>query len=436
MTSPEPQTDFEDNLPQTSFDSSPKQRRWPRLLLAFTLIIGGGTAIIWRVLTPTHQVPSAKVQTPGVRVKVSPVQLGTVEESSDFVVNLESQRSVPMQSKIPGQVTQIFVKAGEQVAAGTAIIQVDSRPATIGEINAANQATVAQRENARAKLQSLAAAQQSQVVDLQLKQKDYERYADLADQGAVSRQTRDQYANRLATAKANLDAINSQIKGQQATIMQLETALQQAEANIKKQQLQPQRYRITAPFSGTVSDMPVKVGDVVDTFTPLVTVSQNQPLEVNISVPPEQDSQLRKGMPVEILNTQSQVLETSQVSLIAPNTNNERQSILIKALFNNSQGQLKPNQLVRARVIWNQRSGVLIPTKAVSRVTGETFVYVMATEESPQGISQLVARQRRVKLGNIREDNSQVLEGLQPGDKIVISGLLTLKDGMPIVPES
>ncbi|MBE9201485.1 MULTISPECIES: efflux RND transporter periplasmic adaptor subunit [unclassified Nodularia (in: cyanobacteria)] len=436
MTSPDPQTDFADNLSQTSDKSPLKQRRWLRLLLAFILIFGGGTAIVWRVLNPPNQAPVTNIKTPGVRVKVSRVQVGTVEESSDFVASLDSQRSVQIPSKIPGQVTQIFLKSGDPVAAGTAIIQVDSRQATIAETNAARQAAVAQLENSRAKVQSLSAARQSQITDLQLQQQEYDRYAELANQGAVSRRSRDQYASRLATAKANLGAINAQIQAEQITISQAEKALQQTEANTRNQQVQPQNYKITAPFSGIVGKIPVKVGDLVNTSTPLVTVSQKQPLEVNISVPPEETTQLRKGMPVEVLNPQGQILSTSKISLIAPDTNNEQQSILVKALFNNSEGQLKPDQLVRARVILNQRSGVLVPTKAVSRLGGETFVYVIKREESPQGISQLIARQKPVKLGNIKDDHYQVLAGLQPEDQIVTSGLLNLKDGVPIVPET
>ncbi|WP_414551163.1 efflux RND transporter periplasmic adaptor subunit [Anabaena sp. CCY 0017] len=436
MTSPEPQTEFGDNLSQTSVESPFKQRRWLRLSLAFILIIGGGTATVWRVLNPPNQAPVNNIKIPGVRVKVSPVQIGTVEESSDFVASLESQRSVQIPSKIAGQVTQIFLKSGDPVTAGTAIIQVDSRQATIDEINTTRQAAVVQRENARAKLQSLEAARQSQTADLRLKQQDYERYASLAAQGAVSRRSRDEYASIVATAKAELSAINAQIQGEQTTISQAEKAVQQAEVNIRNQQVQPRSYKITAPFRGIVGNIPVKVGDLVNTSTPLVTVSQKQPLEVNISVPPEESNQLRQGMPVEVLNPQGEILSTSKISLIAPDTNNEKPSVLVKALFNNSENQLQPEQLVRARVILNQRSGVLVPTKAVSRLGGETFVYVIKTEESPQGGSQLIARQKPIKLGNTKDDHYQVLAGLQPEDQIITSGLLNVKDGVQIVPES
>ena len=432
MTSPEPQTDLAENLSPTAY----KQRPWLRLTLAIILIISGGTAMVWRVFISRHPPALTNIDNPGVRVKIAPVKVGTVEESSDFVASLESQRSVQMQSKIPGQVTQIFLQPGDAVTAGTAIIEVDSRQVIIDQVNKTYQAALSQRENARDKLQSLDAARQSQVADLQLQQQEYKRYANLADQGAVSRRTRDQSASRLATAHAYLRAINAQIEGEQTTISRAEKALQKAEENIKNQQLGPDNYRIKAPFSGIIADISVKVGDLVNTSTPLVTVSQNQPLEVNISVPPSQTTQLRKGMSVEVLNPQGEVVSTSKISLITPDPDSEGEEMLVKALFNNSAAELRPGQLVRARVIWNQRTGLLIPTKAVSHQIGETFVYVIQTQKSPQGETEFIARQRRVRLGNIKGDNYQVLAGLKPEDQVITSGLLNLKDGVAIVPES
>lgn len=438
MSSPEPQTDFRENSPQPSLEPPPKQRRWLRLLLAAILILGGGTVIIWRLLTPANPPPvTADAQPPGVRVKVSQVQVGTIEESTDFVASLESRRSVTLQPRVQGQVTQIFVRSGDAIASGAAVIQIDPRQqqAAVISNDAAAQVAKAQLENANATLKSLEAERLANVADVQLNQQDYERYASLADQGAVPRQTRDQYANRLATARANLNAIESRIQAQRASVSQAQRAIQQAQANTEEQQVQLQFYRITSPFEGTVGNIPVKVGDFVNSSTPLLTITQNRPLEVNISVPLERSSQLRQGMPVEIMNTQGQVLGTSRVFFVAPSASNETQSILVKALYNNTNGQLRADQLVRARVIWNQRTGVLIPTTAVTRIAGETFVYVTETEKSPQGTSQLVARQKRVQLGDIRGNNYQIIKGLQPSDTIITSGLLNLRDGVPIVPE-
>ncbi|MBX9256963.1 efflux RND transporter periplasmic adaptor subunit [Desmonostoc muscorum CCALA 125] len=436
MTSPEPQTDFGENSSQTSFEPPPKKRRWLWLFLAALLLLGGGVTIVWRLLTPQNSATStANVQSQGVRVKISTVQSGIIEESSDFIATLESERSVNLKPAIQGQVTQIFVKPGDLVAQGAAIIQVDSRrqQAGVNGINAVPQAFLIQLENARATLKSLEAERPSYVANVQLSEQEYKKYFSLAQQGAVSRQASSQYANRLAAAKTSLNAIDSKIQAQRATILEAEKSLQQTNVNPKQQQLQYDK--ITAPFGGTVGEISVKAGDLVNTSTPLVTLMQNRPLEVKISVPPQRKSLLREGMPVEIMNTQGQKLGRTRVFFIAPNTSNETQGILIKALFNNSNGQVRANQLARARVIWNERPGILIPTAAVTRVGGQTFVYVVETEKSPQGVSQQVARQKRVKLGQIRGNNYQVIEGLQPEDKIIISGLLNLTDGVAIAPE-
>ncbi|BAY64488.1 secretion protein HlyD [Calothrix brevissima NIES-22] len=437
MTSPEHQTDFEEHLPESSFEPPPQQRRWLRLLLAALLLLGGGTALVWRLVAPQHQASVPANAPIGVRVKLAPVEAGTIEESSDFIANLESRRSVRLQPRIEGQVTQIFVRSGDNVAEGTPIIQVDPRQqqATVSGLNAGSEAAKAQLQNALATLKSLQADRLSNVADVQLNQQDYDRYTSLAAQGAVSRQTKDQYANRLAIAKSQLAAIDSRIQAQQATISQAEKALQQAQANTKQQVVELQYYKIAAPFAGTVGDIPVKVGDFVNTSTQLATITQNQPLEVNISVPLEQGTRLRKGLPVEVMDAQGQSLGTSRVFFISPSVGNNTQSIQIKTLLSNPQGKLRADQLVRARVIWNRQPGVLIPTTAVSRVAGETFAYVAQTENSPQGTPQLVARQKRVKLGNIQGNNYQVLEGLQPEEKIIVSGLLNLRDGVPVTPE-
>ena len=123
MTSPEPQTDFPE-IPQPP----PKSSRWLRLLLAALLLIGGGSGIAWKLLTPAKPSPAAaNAPPPGVRVKLSAVQTGTVEDSTEYIASLESRRSVNLQPRIQGQVSQIFVKSGDPVSSGAAILQIDSR---------------------------------------------------------------------------------------------------------------------------------------------------------------------------------------------------------------------------------------------------------------------------------------------------------------------
>ncbi len=438
MSSPQPETEFEDRIPETAIEPPRRQRRWLWLLLVLLALAGGGFAV-WRWLSgEQNQAPDANAQLQAIPVKMAPVQAGIIEDSQEYNATLESRRSVTLQPRIQGQVAQIFVRPGDTVKQGDPVIQVDAREqqAAVSGLNAAAAAAKSQLESARATLRSLEAERESYLADVKLNQQEFDRYSNLADQGAVSRQTSDQYANRLATARAALNANESKIQAQQATVAEAEKSLQQAQANTKQQKVQLQYYRVGAPFGGTVGDIPVKVGDFVNTSTQLVTITQNQPLEVNVSVPIERGDQLRKGMPVEILDGQGRSLGVSRIFFISPRVVNNTQSILIKSLFDNSKGLLRADGIARARVIFSQRPGVLIPVTAVSPVAGQNFVYVAQEQKTPDGKTQMVARQKRVKLGNITGNNYQVQEGLEPGDRIIVSGLLNLKDGAPIAPES
>ena len=429
-------TDFGENIPETLLETPRKRRRWLWLLL-IPLLLGGGF-VVWRSLTSGHNASSpANAPPPAFPVKVAIVQPGTLEDSTEYIASIESRQSVKLQPRIQGQVIQIFVRPGTSLQAGAPIVQIDPRQqqAAVNSYSAATESAKSQLENARSTLKSLEADRISNEADLKLNQQDYQRYSNLADQGAVSRQIRDQYTNKLATARAKMRSTDAQMQAQQAKISQAQKDIQQAQANTSQQQVQLQYYTINAPFAGTVGDIPVKIGDFVNTATQLTTLTNNQLLEINTSVPVEKEPLLRKGMPIEIIDGQGHSIGVSRVFFIAPSVSNNTQSILIKSLFDNSKGQLRADQFVQARVIWNQRLGVAIPTTAVARVAGENFVYVTQMKQTPQGKSQLVARQKRVKLGDIKGNNYQVLEGLQPGEKIVVSGLLNLRDDVPIMPE-
>lgn len=93
--------------------------------------------------------------------------------------------------------------------------------------------------------------------------------------------------------------------------------------------------------------------------------------------------------------------------------------------------QSRCSETLQPPIDGQERPGVLIPTKAVLRIGGESCVFVA---QSP-GKAQLVTRKKTVKLGEIQGDNYQVLQGLQPGEKIVVSGILSLSDGAAIMPE-
>lgn len=393
------------------------------------------TILLLALTTACRAKPAANaLEAPATRVKLATVKLGTIRETSDLIGRVESRRSVTLQPQINGRVSQIFIQPGAAVTQGTPLIQVnpDQQQTQVISYRAAAAAAQADLNNARASLIPLEADHRAKVSNLDLQKQEYERYSLLYQQGAVSRDVLDQRRNSFETAKAELDAAIARIQVQGAVIANKGKLLQQAQANVSGQKVELQYYQISAPFTGTVGNIPVKIGDYVNTSTQLVTVTQNQPLEVNISVPSERARDLHLGMVVQLIDQQGKLIGNSKVFFISPNINQQTESILIKALFENAAMRLRADQQVSARIIWDERPGVLVPTAAVSHLGGQDFIFVAQSK----GKSQLVARQKPIKLGDIEGSNYQVMAGLKPGERIVISGVQQLSEGAAIAPES
>ncbi|GJD20010.1 hypothetical protein RIVM261_049660 [Rivularia sp. IAM M-261] len=435
---------------------------WAMLAL---LLLGGGIGFWWFMAPGKESPPTVPGQPSATKVQVTTLSSSTIEESAEFVANLESRRSVTLRPRIQGQVSQIFVRAGERVKKDTPILKVDAKQqqASVDSRIAAYQSSQADLETAQAELKSaqadaknataalraLKARRASEQSDLRLNQSEYERFNQLYKEGASSLQILEQRRNSLETTKAKLAQTDADIAAQEAmitraqavvsrakaTIVKNQRLVNQARANIKEQAAELQFYTITAPFAGIVGDIPVKVGDFVDTSTQLISVSENGLLEVNISVPVEQVAQLRLGSDIELVDGQGRNIGTSRIFFIAPNTANQTQSVLVKALLDNSQFKVRTDQFVRARVILARRPGVLIPTSAVTRLAKEAFVFVVEERSSQSAQSQFIARQKPVELGGIENNQYQVIKGLRPGERIITSGLLSLRDGAPIIPE-
>jgi RND family efflux transporter MFP subunit len=334
----------------------------------------------------------------------------------------------------------------KQMASTVSVTEsAESARASVASAQAGTASAQADLANAKAQLKNYQADRISKQADLKFNRTQYQRYTKLYQDGAVSKQELDQYTNSLEAAQASLEAVDAQIEAQraeiasklanitskQAEVARYQRSYQQALANTQEQQVELQYYKISAPFTGTIGDIPVKEGDFVDTATSLVTLTQNNALEVNVAIPIEKASQVGIGTQVELVNASGAQVGTSRVFFISPNVANDTQSVLIKAKVENNSGQLRADQQIRARVVWERQPSVLIPVTAISRVAGQNFVYV-----AEAGKSGLVAKQKPIKLGVVQGNNQQVIEGLRSGEKIVTSGLQKLADGAPIVPET
>jgi RND family efflux transporter MFP subunit len=203
------------------------------------------------------------------------------------------------------------------------------------------------------------------------------------------------------------------------------------DAQLQEQKVQLHYYKVTAPTTGIVGDIPVRVGDRVTTSTVLTTVDRPGSLEAYVYIPVERSTQLKMNMPIDIVDSEGHVIAGSRVSFISPEVDNTTQTVLIKARIANNEDKLRNLQFIRARVIWGTHPGQVVPVLAVSRLGGQYFAFVAEDQNG-----KLVAHQKPLRVGEIVGNDYVVLEGIKPGDKVIVSGTQYLVDGAPVTPQS
>ena len=320
-------------------------------------------------------------------VQVHVVQSQQIADTSEYLAILKSRHSATINPQVEGQITRIFVKSGDRVKAATPILQIDPLK---------QQATVNSQEASRA----------AQEANLRYAQTQLERERKLYEAGVVSKQ----------------DFDNAQT-GHDAAVAQLKSLSEQ----VSQQQVELHYYQVMAPMAGIIGDIPVREGDRVGVTTLLTTVDEPGSLEAYIYIPAERGKDVRVGLPVHLLDESGKAISDARITFVSPQVDTDTQTVLAKASIENPTGQLRVSQQMRAQVIWSKHEGPVVPVLSVSRINGRFFAFVAV----PDGAGA-VARQRVLKLGDTVGNDYVVLEGLKPGDHLIVSGTQFLQDGMPV----
>ena len=350
-----------------------------------------GSAQGWRARKIRHR-RGRRLGAPTQCRKVIDAKALPVHDSSEYVATLKSRDSAVVMPQVEGIITQIYVHSGDKVEGGAALMEIDPLK---------QQATVKSLESARA-------AQEAQ---LNWARQQYQRTQGLASAGVVSKQDLDQAKATLDAAQAQIDSLNAQVR---------------------EQEVQLHYYKVVAPRGGIVGDIPVRVGDRVTTSTQLATVDQPGSLEAYVYVPVERSSQLKMNSPVQILDSNGKAMAETRVSFISPQVDNTTQTVLVKARIANGNDRLRQSQFIRARVVWGTHQNPEVPILAVSRLAGQYFAFVA----EPQNGNSFVARQKPLQIGQTVGNDYEVLAGIKPGDKVIVSGTQFLLDGVPVIPQS
>jgi RND family efflux transporter MFP subunit len=331
--------------------------------------------------------PQAAPQAMPVQTEI--IAAAPVPEYDEYVSTIKSRRSATINPQVDGNLVKINVHSGERVHAGQILMEIDP---------AKQEATVASSHS----------TEQQKLAVFQYNQIEVERQRKLFDQGVTSRDAFDQAEQAYKNSQADYESTT---------------------ATTQSQKKQLGYYHIAAPFDGIVGDVPVHLGDYVSPTTMLTTVDENRDLEAYIYIPTERVTQIRKGLPVVILDNQENELARTAIDFVSPQVDNGLQGILAKAPVKADLSRIRNLQQIKARVIWTTSSKPVVPVLAVARLGGQTFVYV-ATNQG----GKYFARQRPITIGDTVGNNYAVKSGLQNGDKVIVSGIQFLIDGAPVQP--
>jgi RND family efflux transporter MFP subunit len=322
-------------------------------------------------------------------VNTQTVSLAPVPRLDEYVATVKSRRSASIQPQVDGSLTRILVKSGDHVRAGQVLMTIDPLK---------QQATVDQQRSTEAQKKAT----------LDYNRHEVERQRQLYESEVSSKRDYELAVQAYENSKADWEA---------------------STAARVTQQRQLDYYHLTAPFAGVVGDIPVHLGDYVSPQTLLTTVDENAELEAYVYIPTELSSDIHMGLPVQIVTSKGELIEATKVYFISPQVDNALQGILVKAPVHSPLDRFRTEQLVKARVVWSTAPAPTVPVLAVTRIGGQSFVYVAT--DSDKGS---VAKQRAVTLGDTVGNDYVVNAGLKPGEKVIVSGTQFLIDGAPVKP--
>jgi multidrug efflux system membrane fusion protein len=301
---------------------------------------------------------------------------------------------VTVKTQISGYLVQVAFREGQMVNKGDFLAQIDPRPYQVA------------LEQAQAQL----AKDQALLKNAQL---DLQRYNTLVSQNSIAKQTRDTQISLVAQYEATTKADQAQIDAQRLNLTYC---------------------RIVSPVTGRVGLRQVDAGNYVQTSDAngIVVVTQLQPISVIFTLPednlPEVMKRVRAGavLPVTAYDrTGSTELAQGKLDTVDNQIDTTTGTVKLRAIFDNEQEVLFPNQFVNVKLLVNTlHDADIVPSAAIQRGAPGTFVYVVKPENTV-GV-------QKVKLGPSDGQRIAVLSGLEPGENVVIDGTDRLRDGAKV----
>jgi len=337
-------------------------------------------------------------QPPAPEVTVQTVGNESVPLELTYAARTYGSREVEVRARVSGILLKRRFQEGDSVRQGQPMFQIDPEPV-------------------RARLASARAEVAVAKARLQEARRMRDRVLPLFEQNAVSQSRRDEAVSGFEVAEANQMA---------------------AESQLRTAQLDLEYTDVRAPISGLTSRETQSEGSLVsnEPASLLTKIVQVDPLYVEFSVPEAEAQLIRRNMPRDGARTVGAsaklVLEDGRehpqgaaITFVDTAVERESGTVLVRAVLPNAQAQLLPGQFVRAKLEGVSLSNVVtIPRKAVMSSVQGPFVYLVGADAK--------AEMRQVRIGRTMGNNVIVTDGLAPGDRYIVEGVLKVQPGIQV----
>lgn len=415
-----------------------KIKRRTLFFIILLLIIG---ILAFRVLTQPNQSGKVDVTLPQVQqqerivpVEVAKVKQGEIKSFLTVSGLVEPAKTVRVNAKIMGEVKEVLVKEGDQVEKGDLLLRLDDEQIRlqVAQAKAAFDSAQATLEKLKAgarpqEIKQAEAALQQAKISRDSAEENYLRIKKLFAEGAVSEQQHDQAKVQYEIAEAQYQAASERYElikegPSQEDIKAVEAQVRQAQSALEIVQTQLSNTLIKAPISGKVTGINVKIGEIVTTAVPLLSILDVSELYVKAGISEKDIAAVHIGQEAEILidafpNLKFQGEVATKGVTVDPVS--KRMEIKIKII--SPPVEIPPGVFARANIVVAKNpEALIVPITAITRKSNGLFVFVLKGE---------IAEKRAVTTGITQGDEVEIVHGLQKDEEVVIMGSLTLEDG-------
>jgi membrane fusion protein, multidrug efflux system len=347
-------------------------KRWMLVLAVVVVLAGLAMPKVWPHLMPAREkTPAAREKSGEVlKVAVHEVQPQPFVETLSATGTLRAEEGVELQAETSGKVVRINFQEGAAVRRGALLVKLNDA--------------------------DLRASLDRYVYGRQLAEARERRYAALLAQKVVTQQDYDATLGELNVQKANVDLYAAQIE----------------------------KTEIRAPFDGVVGLRYVSLGAYVNAATRIATLQRLEQLKIDFAIPEKYSGRVRAGAPIQFTVAGGLRHYSGRIFAIDPRIDTGTRTLLLRAVCDNPDGSLLPGAFANVTLPLEEiRDALLVPAEAVMPGLEEKNVYVMAGG---------VAQRRAVETGARTASSVHVLSGLSQGDKVITSGLQTLRQGQKV----